>query len=216
MASSGKIFCASSNNKSQLKYLPLQPLVGRSAERHLKQMFHNWRAGMILKKYPRSEWPQLRLQIITATALKKRRKFWGQDRKWLGNYLSVSAENSNYSSFNSSVNNIKNTDQYKAILFSSFVKKFNKCNKSADRSVIITDAAIYKLDGAKNKFKNMKRSVAIKEISSISVSPGRDQLVVFHSHHNNDLIVNLQGEHTQLKEDRIGEIIGHVCKKYYE
>lgn len=192
------------------------PLVGRTAERHLKQMFQNWRASMILKKYPRNEWPQLRLQIIVATALKKRRKFWGQERKWLGNYLSVSAENSNYSSFNASVNNIKNTDQYRTILFSSFVKKFNKCNKSADRSVIVTDAAIYKLDGPKNKFKNMKRSVAIKEVSSISVSPGRDQLIVFHSHHNNDLIINLQGEHTQLKEDRIGEVIGHVCKKYYE
>jgi len=122
----------------------------------------------------------------------------------------------NYSSFNASVNNIKNTDQYRTILFSSFVKKFNKCNKSADRSIIITDAAVYKLDGTKNKFKNMKRTVQIKEISSISVSPGRDQLVVFHSNHNNDLIINLQSEHTQLKEDRIGEIIGHVCKKYFD
>lgn len=195
---------------------PKPPLVGREAEGHLRQMFANWRASMILKKYPRSEWPQLRLQIITATALKKRRKFWGQERKWIGNYLGMSTENSNYSSFNASVNNIKNTDQYRQILFSSFVKKFNKCNKSADRSIIITDAAIYKLDGTKNKFKNMKRTVQIRELTSISVSPGRDQLIVFHSHHNNDLIVNLQAEHTQLKEDRIGEIIGHVCKKYYE
>ncbi|KAG5676510.1 hypothetical protein PVAND_006341 [Polypedilum vanderplanki] len=195
---------------------PTPPIVGRRAEYHLKQMHGNWRAAMILKRYPRSEWPQLRLQIITATALKKRRKYWGQERKWLGNYLGMSTENSNYSSFNSSVNNIKNTEQYHHILFSSFVKKFNKCNKSADRSIIVTDTAIYKLDGAKNKFKNMKRSIAIREISSISISPGRDQLIVFHSHHNNDLIVNLQGEHTQLKDDRIGEIIGHVCKKYYD
>jgi myosin-1 len=195
---------------------PIPPAVGRRAEKHLKQLFANWRASMILKRYPRSEWPQLRLQIITATALKKRRKFWGQERRWMGNYLAMSTENSNYSSFNASANNIKNTDQYKTVMFSSFVKKFNKCNKSADRSVIVTDAAIYKLDGAKNKFKNMKRSIAIKEITSISVSPGRDQLVVFHSHHNNDLIINLQGEHTQLKEDRVGEIIGHVCKKYFE
>lgn len=134
----------------------------------------------------------------------------------MGNYLGMSTENSNYSSFNASANNIKNTDQYKTIMFSAFVKKFNKCNKSADRSVLVTDAAVYKLDGTKNKFKNMKRSIAIKEITGISVSPGRDQLVVFHSHHNNDLIINLQGEHTQLKEDRVGEIIGHVCKKYFE
>ncbi|XP_055591962.1 unconventional myosin ID [Uranotaenia lowii] len=195
---------------------PQPPLVGREAEKQLRKLFSHWRAAMILRKYPRSEWPQLRLQIIAASAFRKRRKFWGHDRRWLGNYLSVVAENSNYSSYNSSINNIKNTDNFRTVLFSSFVKKFNKCNKSADRAIIVTDAAIYKLDGSKNKFRNMKRTVAIKEISAISVSPGRDQLVVFHSHHNNDLVVALQGEHQPLKEDRVGEIVAHVCKRYFE
>lgn len=143
---------------------PSPPLVGRRAEKHLKELFNKWRACQLLRKYPRSEWPQLRLQITTAVALKKRRKFWGQDRKWLGNYLSISNENSNYTNFNASVNNMKNTDNFKIVLFSSFIKKFNRCNKSADRAVIITDIAIYKLDGCKNKFKNMKRSIGIKEV----------------------------------------------------
>ena len=43
---------------------PAAPLVGRAASNHLTKMFHNWRASMILKKYPRREWPQLRLQLI--------------------------------------------------------------------------------------------------------------------------------------------------------
>ncbi|XP_062546229.1 unconventional myosin ID [Armigeres subalbatus] len=195
---------------------PQPPLVGREAEKQLRMLFSRWRAATILRKYPREEWPQLRLQIIAASAFRKRRKFWGQDRRWLGNYLSITAENSNYSSYNASINNIKNTDNFRVVLFSGFVKKFNKCNKSADRAVIVTDAAIYKLDGPKNKFRNMKRTIAIKEITSISVSPGRDQLVVFHSHHNNDLVIALQGEQHPLKEDRIGEIVAHVCKRYYE
>uniref|UniRef100_A0A8D8HLZ0 Myosin-IA n=1 Tax=Culex pipiens TaxID=7175 RepID=A0A8D8HLZ0_CULPI len=195
---------------------PQPPLVGREAEKQMRMLFSRWRASMILRKYPRDEWPQLRLQIITASALRKRRKFWGQDRRWMGNYLSITAENSNYSSYNASINNIKNTDNFRAVLFSAFVKKFNKCNKSADRAIIVTDGAIYKLDGPKNKFRNMKRTVAIKEITSISVSPGRDQLVVFHSHHNNDLVIALQGEHQPLKEDRVGEIIAHVSKRHYE
>lgn len=195
---------------------PQPPLVGREAEKQMRMLFSRWRATMILRKYPRDEWPQLRLQIIAASAFRKRRKFWGHDRRWLGNYLSNTAENSNYSSYNASINNIKNTDNFRVVLFSSFVKKFNKCNKSADRAIIVTDGAIYKLDGPKNKFRNMKRTVAIKEISSISVSPGRDQLVVFHSHHNNDLVIALQGEHHPLKEDRIGEIVAHVSKRYYE
>ncbi|EDS45493.1 myosin i [Culex quinquefasciatus] len=194
---------------------PQPPLVGREAEKQLRMLFSRWRASMILRKYPRDEWPQLRLQIITASALRKRRKFWGQDRRWMGNYLSITAENSNYSSYNASINNIKNTDNFRAVLFSAFVKKFNKCNKSADRAIIVTDGAIYKLDGPKN---NTQHSSNPKQrpITSISVSPGRDQLVVFHSHHNNDLVIALQGEHQPLKEDRVGEIIAHVSKRHYE
>lgn len=144
---------------------PRPPLVGRHAENGLRRLFNKWRAYMLLRKYPRSEWPQLRLQVIAASALNKRRKFWGHDRKWLGNYLSQTAENSNYSNFNASINNMKNADNFKTVLFSSFVKKFNKCNKSADRAIILTDTGVYKLDGCKNKFKNMKRSIGIKEVS---------------------------------------------------
>lgn len=121
------------------------------------------------------------------------------------------------------------------VYFSSFVKKFNHCNKSADRAIIVTDVGIFKLDCAKNKFKNMKRTVTYREVilkiffgifgkpkfqifqlTGISVSPGRDQLVVFHSSTNNDLVISLIGENQPLKEDRVGEIIAHVCKKYTE
>lgn len=50
----------------------------------------------------------------------------------------------------------------------------------------------------------------------ISVSPGRDQLIVFHSPKENDLVVGLQGEDNPLKEDRIGELIALVAKRYFE
>lgn len=143
---------------------PVPPLAGRYAEEQLKVLFNKWRASMILKKYPRSEWPRLRLQIIAADAFKKRRRYWGQDGKWLGNYLSNTHENSNYNSYNASINNMKNTEAFRVVAFSSFVKKFNHFNKSADRAIIVTDTGIYKLDSAKNKFKDMKRSVTYKEV----------------------------------------------------
>lgn len=88
----------------------------------------------------------------------------------MGNYLSNTNENGQYSAYNASVNNIKNTDHFKQILFSSFVKKFNKCNKSADRVMILTEAAIYKLDGPKNKFKNMKRTIGVKEVCGFFIN----------------------------------------------
>lgn len=144
---------------------PTPPLAGRFGEQQLRMLFSRWRAAMILRKYPRSEWPQLRLQIIAASALKRRRRYWGQERKWTGNYLTNTHENSNYNSYNTSINNLKNANAFKCVFFSSFVKKFNHQNKSADRAIVMTETGIYKLDGAKNKFKNMKRSISIKEVS---------------------------------------------------
>ncbi|XP_017474777.1 PREDICTED: myosin-IA isoform X1 [Rhagoletis zephyria] len=195
---------------------PQPPLAGRNAEPQLRRIFNNWRAYMILRKFPRSEWPQLRLQIIAATAIKGRRLHWGQQRKWIGDYLANSQENTGYQAYTINTKNLKNTEAYNAILFSSFAKKYNKHNKSADRAFIVTDTAIYKLDGAKHKFKNMNRSISIKDLTSISISPGRDQLIVFHSPANNDLVFALQGENSQLKEDRVGELVGVICKKYFD
>lgn len=93
---------------------------------------------------------------------------WGQNHKWLGNYLATPKENSQYSVYNSSVNNMKNVDHFKEVLFSSFVRKFNRCNKMADRAIIITETGIFKIDGEKQKFKDMKRSIGIKEVMFIS------------------------------------------------
>lgn len=144
---------------------PHPPLAGKRAEPGLRRIFDHWRAYMILRKYPRSEWPQLRLQIIAAVAIKGRRLHWGQQRKWIGDYLANSQENSGYLGYSANVKNLRNVDNFKAVLFSAFAKKFNKHNKSADRAFIVTDAAIYKLDGAKHKFKNMNRSIFIKDVS---------------------------------------------------
>lgn len=54
------------------------------------------------------------------------------------------------------------------------------------------------------------------QLLGISVSPGKDQLIVFHSPKENDLVVALEGEHDPLKEDRIGELIALVAKRYFE
>lgn len=219
---------------------PKPPIAARKAEPGLRMLFNKWRVCMLLRKFPRSEWAQLRLQVVAASALKQRRKFWGQKRVWAGNYLTNPTENTNYSHYNASINNMRNSDHhFTKVLFSAFVKKFNHCNKSADRALILTENAVYKLDGYKNKFKNMSRSIDIKDVSGnqffsnifcssisninyhlqllgISVSPGKDQLIVFHSPKENDLVVALQGEDNPLKDDRIGELVALVAKRYFE
>lgn len=54
------------------------------------------------------------------------------------------------------------------------------------------------------------------QLLGISVSPGKDQLIVLHSPKENDLVVTLQGENNPLKEDRIGELIAIIAKRYFE
>lgn len=55
------------------------------------------------------------------------------------------------------------------------------------------------------------------QLTSLSISTGRDQLIVFHSQQNNDFVVALQGENNvALMEDRIGELVAIICKRYQE
>lgn len=141
---------------------PTPPPVCRGIEATLKKEFTRWRARMILSKVPREEWHQLRLKITAASVLRNKRPLWGQARKWEGNYLARADENPNYALFTMSITNLRNSDHFKEILFSSYVRKFNRFNKCAERVIVITDQAIYKMDNC--KFKSMKKGIMIAEV----------------------------------------------------
>lgn len=188
---------------------PAPPRTLRSIVGILRGAFNRWRAYMILSKVPKKEWPQLKLKISAACVLKNKRIFWGQSREWLGNYLALHNENHNYNIFTQSVSNLKNGQHFSNVLFSSFVTKFNKFNKCAERAMLVTDQHVFKLDNV--KFRNMKDGVAINVLTGLSVTPGQDQLIVLHSPGGNDLVISL---HTSAKEDRVGELVGVLCNQY--
>ncbi|XP_044760641.1 unconventional myosin ID [Coccinella septempunctata] len=190
---------------------PAPPLTMRESTKILRAMFNRWRAYMVLKKIPQVQWPEMKLKIMAASALLHKRSNWGVSRKWEGNYLSKHAENINYTPFNDAVNNLKNSQHFSSVLFSSFVTKFNKFNKVAERVLLITDMYIFKLDNL--KFRNMKEGVAIKELTGITVSPGNDQLIVLHCPGGNDLLVSL---HCDSQDDRIGELLGIILSRYVQ
>lgn len=177
----------------------------------LKQMFQKWRAWMILRKIPRSEWPQLRLKMTAASALRHKRNQYGQGRKWIGNYLALDSETPNAGLFRTSVSGMKSSEHFEKVLFSSHIKKFNKFNKCADRAILVTEHAIYKLDNL--KYKNMKEGLRIQELTNISVSPGQDQLVIIQTNQGNDFIMSLD---TQTHEDRVGELVAVLCNRFYQ
>ncbi|XP_030751648.1 unconventional myosin ID isoform X2 [Sitophilus oryzae] len=177
----------------------------------LRSAYNRWRAYMILSRIPKGDWPQMKVKVSAASALVNKRSTYGLNRKWEGNYLCRLDENSNYTTFNEAVNNLKNTKRFSQVLFSSYVTKFNKFNKVAERVMLVTDEYIFKLDC--EKFRNMKEGVLLRDLTGISVSPGQDQLIVLHCPGGNDLVVSL---HCLKQEDRIGECVGTICNKFFQ
>jgi myosin-1 len=184
----------------------------------LHAIFDRWRAFKILSHFSRQEWPQLRLkvslssldpycmcarwcfvlmfavarwQISAASALKGRRPYWGSQRNWLGDYLSLSTENPDFEKYTAAVRSLQREDKfpkvrvadngcidvrvvdefhtwYSQVMFSSFVKKTNKFNKCADRVLLVSEYCIYKLDAT--KFKSMKKALPIEDVSSETIT----------------------------------------------
>lgn len=187
---------------------PEPGLFTRQAVPGLRTLFNRWRARMILKPFPRSEWPQLKIKVCAASCLQGKRRSWGQGRKWEGNYLALPSENPNVAVFEASMRALKNSDHFKQILFSSYIVKTNKFNKNADRGILVTEHAIYKLEIA--KFKPMRSGIPIQEITGVSVSPGHDQLVVIHTNKGNDFVLTLKSS-----DDRVGELVGALASNYH-
>lgn len=188
---------------------PAPPPTLRSIVGILRGAFNRWRAYMILSKVPQKEWPQLKLKISAACVLNRKRTIWGQSREWKGNYLALSEENNDSHSFNQSINNMKNSQHFQSVLFSSFVTKFNKFNKCAHRVLLVTDKFIFKLESS--KFRSMKDGIPIEDIIGLSVTPGQDQLIAIHLPRGNDLVVSLISKNS---EERIGELVGILCNRF--
>ncbi|UYV60479.1 MYO1D [Cordylochernes scorpioides] len=169
----------------------------------LKNIFERWRALQILRRVPQQDWPQLRLKVAAASVLGSRRTDLNLKSKWEGNYLAMISENENASTFVSSSLTLKLRDTFKNILFSSFIKKVNRHNKTADRAIMVTDKYIYKLDV--KKFRPLRSALEISQVTGLSVSPGQDQLILIHLKGGNDLVVFLKNGH-------VGELVG--CLAY--
>ncbi|XP_012226345.1 unconventional myosin ID [Linepithema humile] len=206
-----RIFKNAKNMRDYGKHLawPRENFAVRYVVPALKNMYARWWAWMVLRVIPREDWPQLRLKMAAGAVLRSKRSYWGQDRRWEGNYLSKPDENPQSDIFNSSINNLRNTDHFKAVLFSAFIRKTNRFNKTADRVLVVTEHAVYKLDDV--KFKNMKKGMPIAEITGLSVSPEKDQLITIHSNRGNDFILSITA-----KDDRIGELVGILSNRYYQ
>ncbi|PVD30004.1 hypothetical protein C0Q70_09265 [Pomacea canaliculata] len=183
---------------------PSPPAVLQGLVDMLKKVHSRWRAHMILRKIPKEERPQWHLKVLAGDLLMRRRPEWGLKRKWEGNYLAQTRENSSTADFVSQINLLKSKDGFTKVLFSSFVRKANKHNKTAERAIVFTDKFIYKLDHKKH-FKAMQKGIPFTNVTGVSITQGSDQLIVVHLSGGNDLVLCL---YSHVNEERIGELVG--------
>ncbi|PZC73892.1 hypothetical protein B5X24_HaOG208687 [Helicoverpa armigera] len=182
----------------------------------LQAAYRRWRAYLTLKPIPRAQWPQLKMKICAASALRARRTHWGQDRQWIGDYLADSSYNSKAAAYQSQLASLQKSQQVGRALFSCRVHKFNRYNKLAERCLLITESAIFKLDA--NTFKPLKKPTAITEVGAIRIMSSDVQLVVISiPSAKNDLVVGLvapNSNQTGGTADLVGELLGVLVNRF--
>uniref|UniRef100_A0A673LZP0 Unconventional myosin-Id n=1 Tax=Sinocyclocheilus rhinocerous TaxID=307959 RepID=A0A673LZP0_9TELE len=191
---------------------PTPPKVLRKFEEIFIQIYFRWWAWTLIKDLSPEQLVQIRAKVATLECLKGQRADLGLQRAWEGNYL-VSKKDSpgTASSFTLISSDLQRKDKFMRVLFSCNVRKINRFNKAEDRALLITDRHLYKMDPVK-QYKPMK-SIPLYNVTGVSISPGKDQLVVFHTKDNRDLIVCLQGM-VPAGDSRIGELVGTLLSHF--
>ncbi|KAI1729246.1 myosin head (motor domain) domain-containing protein [Ditylenchus destructor] len=191
---------------------PKPPAVLIDFTSNLRRMHLVWRANIILSKMPEHLKLSLPQKLAAFETFNHRRPDWGYPRRWIGDYL-LQPQEHDYpqmaSTYTSALANLYKSHPFDTVLFSSFIQKINKFNKSSLRVLLVTDRFIAKLDA--KKFKLLKDPADITCISSLSVSSSSNNLVVFHIG-NNDFVGCLRNLHN---EDRVGELVG-VLQAHFE
>ncbi|XP_061442904.1 unconventional myosin-Ig isoform X2 [Rhineura floridana] len=185
---------------------PEPPAVLAQFQDNSKLIFRRWRARQIVKNIPPSDMDQIKAKVAALDVLQDRRIDWGCHRSWGRNYLVSVDENPTMATqFAKRVSALKDKIHFRSVLFSCHVRKINRCNKSTDRAILITDQHLYKMQPQK-QYKVM-RSIPLSMVTGLSLTSGVDQLIVFHTQNHDGLVVCLHKMQPE-NDNRVGELVG--------
>ncbi|CAF1126177.1 unnamed protein product [Rotaria sp. Silwood1] len=174
----------------------------------LKKVYQRWRAYKVIQRIPPDQRAIFELKLLAGDYLQQRPSFHETSirQEWKGDYLLLPEENPHSAEYRKSISELRVKDNFTQVLFSTLAIKLNSHIKMDERAIILTDKYLYKLDPKKN-FHIRKTGIPIDDIIGLSVTSGKEQLIVVHLTSNHDLIFYM---HT--KNDRVGEFVGHVAK----
>ncbi|XP_060488034.2 unconventional myosin-Ig isoform X1 [Panthera onca] len=185
---------------------PTPPAVLQPFQDTCRLLFCRWRARQLVKNIPPSDMAQIKAKVAAMGILQELRQDWGCRRAWARDYLSSATDNPTASGlFTQRLKALREKDGFGTVLFSSHVRKVNRFNKRQDRALLLTDRHLYKLDPGRQY--RVMRTVPLALVTGLSVTSGRDQLVVLHARGQDDLVVCLHRSQPPL-DNRVGELVG--------
>uniref|UniRef100_A0A665W6W2 Unconventional myosin-Ig-like n=1 Tax=Echeneis naucrates TaxID=173247 RepID=A0A665W6W2_ECHNA len=190
---------------------PTPPAALAQFHKNTVMLHRRWWARQIVKKIPPSDMLEVRAKVAALTALSGERKDWGISRAWERDYLARDCPQTS-SGFIRVSKELRNKDEYSQVLFSGFCRKVNRFNKSTDRSLLVTDKFVYKLE-PKKQYKVMKR-LPLDAFTGLSLTSGVDQMVVLHTSSEDDVLLCLQRGVLCPNQDRVGELVGALVDHF--
>uniref|UniRef100_A0AAQ4Q703 Myosin IG n=1 Tax=Gasterosteus aculeatus aculeatus TaxID=481459 RepID=A0AAQ4Q703_GASAC len=190
---------------------PTPPAALSQFHNNTVMLHRRWWARQIVKNIPPSDMLEVRAKVAALTALSGERKDWGVGRAWQWDYLARDSPQTS-SGFARVSKELRNKDDHSRVLFSGFCRKVNRFNKSTDRSLLITDKYVYKLE-PKKQFKVLKR-LPLDALTGLSVTDGVDQMVALHTSSQDDVLLCLQRGDLGANQDRVGELVGTLVDHF--
>ncbi|KAF1760604.1 hypothetical protein GCK72_008853 [Caenorhabditis remanei] len=190
---------------------PAPPLVLAQFVSRLRVMHQRWRAATILARIPPHLRASLTQKIAAFEVFNNKKENWGYPRMWRGDYLSQQEEldlPTSVSTYQDGIQTLRQSHPFGKVLFSTYIQKYNKFNKSSLRVLIVTDRFVAKLET--KKFKLLKEPIPLQSISRISVSAESNGLFVIHVG-DNDIVGCAKNTKN---EERVGEMIGTLLAHY--
>ncbi|UMM25260.1 hypothetical protein L5515_005155 [Caenorhabditis briggsae] len=190
---------------------PAPPLVLAQFVSRLRVMHQRWRAATILSRIPPHLRASLPQKIAAFEVFHNKKDNWGYPRMWRGDYLSQQEEldlPTSVSTYQDGIQTLRQSHPFGKVLFSTYIQKFNKFNKSSLRVLVVTDRFVAKLET--KKFKLLKEPIPLQAISRISVSAESNGLFVIHVG-DNDIVGCAKNTKN---EERVGEMIGTLLAHY--
>ncbi|CAF1230175.1 unnamed protein product [Adineta steineri] len=196
------------NNQGKIPNWPKPKSNLISISNIIQQIYRAWRLNTIKQRLSIEYQSTFELKCFASKYLRQRPSFFDTSirQQWIGDYLLRSDENPRMNEYQKSMNELRAKDNFSQILFSTFAIKLNSHIKMDERAIILTDKYIYKLDQKKH-FHIKKSGIAINDIAGLSVTSGKEQLIVIHLISNHDLVFYMQTKH-----DRVAEFVGHIAK----